>query len=860
MAYTIQHLRSYGGSNDVGRQGWSLRPSPSKRARSFRKWISSSVKGKGDRIMRTPVISAWIGLTVVAAGPLYGLTITGQVVDSKAAAVQGAEVVVYQRIPTGLGWEQEAKILTPIVKSDAKGGFELQAEVTSQYDTFVVARKPGYAHAWDGLSYSHNTLGKGEFLLVLEPPCTVAGHLVDPNGRPVAGARIQALPVTSYLHRIRQRPVIGPVEWFTTATDSEGGFHFDQFAADVSTTFRVPGRSSLFSFRTQLMDACGFEVWRTGLRLVLPKVGTIRGRVQDEQAGPVSGVDVMIQGGRGRSEVADLYVPRRTKSGSQGAFVFDDLPEGPHRIEILTPDGGSSEWVGGSVESRVLADKVTGDVVVQVSRGGTAEVSVRDAKTGRPLPGAKVFLYGQTWRTDKPGVADSKGVARVRAPAGKYEAEVSAEGYTYWRIPEGVAITAGRTERLDAMLDPNPPKVAGRVLDSAGRPACDVCVGLHPFGDRVYTDGQGRFVAGCDRQYGAKGGLAVATSVQTGMAALAVLKENEMSRPVELVLAQAWTLRGQVADPNGAAIPAARVALTLDFKHCFSSLGAEALTGPDGRFEFRAIPPVQSGFNYRVSVNAAGFGPKGYTRIKPEGQPGAAVDVGTITLPPADQSLSGVVVDANGQPAPHVPISINGVAGEVQHPDKSTATNERGEFTFTRICRGVIRIQASFGSSPGGAGYVRTVIPCEPVKIILGKDLSRTPEASIKGKPLPSLAGLSKDLAEARTDGSPLLVCLCDLEQRPSRQCLVDLAKQADKLTAKAIRVVVVQTSKVDLKQYEAFLRANGIAFPIHTIEGDFEAMRSTWGAKSLPWLILTDKDLVVTGEGFAAAELGKPL
>jgi hypothetical protein len=809
--------------------------------------------------MRMRVISAWIGLTVVAAQASYGLTITGQVVDSKAVAVQGAEVVVYQRIPT-LGWQLEAKILTPVVKTDAKGAFELQAEVTSQYDVFIVARKPGYAYAWDGLSYSHNTLGKGEFLLVLEPPCTLAGHLVDPNGRPVANARIQALPVTSYLDRIRQRPVLGPLEWFTTTSDSEGGFHFDQLAADVSATFRVPGRSCIFSFRTQEMDSCGFEVWQTGIRLVLPRVGTIRGRVQDEQARPVSGIHLMVQSGRGRGEVTNLYVPRETTSDSQGVFVLEDLPEGPHRIEILTPDEGGSEWIGGPVETRVNADKVTSDVAVQVGKGGTAEVTVLDAKTRRPLPGAKLSLYGQTWRTDKPGVANQQGVACVRAPAGKYEAQAFADGYSLWRIPEGAVITAGQTVRLEAMLDPDPPKVTGRVLDSAGRPASDVCVGLHPFGDRVYTDSQGRLAASYDKQYGAKGGFAVARSVQTGTAAVAILKENEMSRPMELVLAPGWTLTGSVADPNGAAIPAARVALSLNVKYCLSNLGAEVLTGPDGRFEFRAIPPVLSGFDYRVCVDAAGFGPKEYVRIKPEGQPGATVDIGTITLPLADQSLSGVVVDANGQPSPHVPIFINGLAGEVQHPGKSTATNERGEFTFTRVCKGVIRIQASFGTSPGGAGYVRTVIPCERVKIILGKDLSHLPEASILGRPLPSLAGLSKDLADTRNDGSPLLVCLCDLEQRPSRQCLVDLAKQADKLAAKAIRVIVVQTSKADLKQFEAFLKANGITFPIHMTEGDFEAKRSTWGAKSLPWLILTDKSLVVTGEGLAAAEVAKPL
>jgi len=39
-------------------------------------------------------------------------------------------------------------------------------------------------------------------------------------------------------------------------------------------------------------------------------------------------------------------------------------------------------------------------------------------------------------------------------------------------------------------------------------------------------------------------------------------------------------------------------------------------------------------------------------------------------------------------------------------------------------------------------------------------------------------------------------------------------------------------------------------------IQGDVEKTRFTWGVKSLPWLILTDRNHVVAAEGFALAEL----
>ena len=39
---------------------------------------------------------------------------------------------------------------------------------------------------------------------------------------------------------------------------------------------------------------------------------------------------------------------------------------------------------------------------------------------------------------------------------------------------------------------------------------------------------------------------------------------------------------------------------------------------------------------------------------------------------------------------------------------------------------------------------------------------------------------------------------------------------------------------------------------------GSAEQIRFNWGVKSLPWLILTDKNHIVTAEGFNIAELNE--
>jgi hypothetical protein len=231
------------------------------------------------------------------------------------------------------------------------------------------------------------------------------------------------------------------------------------------------------------------------------------------------------------------------------------------------------------------------------------------------------------------------------------------------------------------------------------------------------------------------------------------------------------------------------------------------------------------------------------------------VDLGTIRLPPASGSVSGVVVDATGAPAARVPVFVNSLPG-LDQPRRSAITNEKGEFTVTRVCAGPARLQARFASDPGGPGFLVTELPAHGVKIVLGKELAHTPETSILSKPLPALTDLSAALSHAPANGRPILLYLVDIEQRPSRNCLTQLAKQANTLADRDIAVIVVQVSRVDLKGHDAFLKANHIALPIHVVDEGFEIRKSVWGVRSLPWLILTDIEHIVRAEGFGISEL----
>lgn len=124
------------------------------------------------------------------------------------------------------------------------------------------------------------------------------------------------------------------------------------------------------------------------------------------------------------------------------------------------------------------------------------------------------------------------------------------------------------------------------------------------------------------------------------------------------------------------------------------------------------------------------------------------------------------------------------------------------------------------------------------------------------GKLLPKLKDLKIDLLAANTAGKMILVCFLDIEQRPSRNCLRQLNARAQELKAKGMAIAAVQASKIDENSLDEWRRKHNISFPFGTVQGDKDRARFTWGIRSLPWLILTDRRHVVAAEGFGLSEL----
>ena len=152
------------------------------------------------------------------------------------------------------------------------------------------------------------------------------------------------------------------------------------------------------------------------------------------------------------------------------------------------------------------------------------------------------------------------------------------------------------------------------------------------------------------------------------------------------------------------------------------------------------------------------------------------------------------------------------------------------------------------------AGVVRVSKPIYQPRI----DLEKAP--SLIGKPLPPLQDLKVELSPTALSNRMILVCFFDLQQRPSRNCVAELAKEAEDLRGKGVFLVAVQASAVDKNVLERFARTNHLAFPVGIIQAEEEKTKFNWGLKSQPWLILTDKEHIVRAEGFAPGELNDKL
>jgi hypothetical protein len=131
---------------------------------------------------------------------------------------------------------------------------------------------------------------------------------------------------------------------------------------------------------------------------------------------------------------------------------------------------------------------------------------------------------------------------------------------------------------------------------------------------------------------------------------------------------------------------------------------------------------------------------------------------------------------------------------------------------------------------------------------------------TLTGKSLPDIKQFGVLQDPNQTKDKMILVCFWDMEQRPSRYCIRELARRANELRKDGITIVAIHASKTDENEFNEWIKTNGVPFPAGMIQNNQDEIRFKWGIRSLPWLILTDKQQIVQAEGFAVSELNEKI
>lgn len=142
------------------------------------------------------------------------------------------------------------------------------------------------------------------------------------------------------------------------------------------------------------------------------------------------------------------------------------------------------------------------------------------------------------------------------------------------------------------------------------------------------------------------------------------------------------------------------------------------------------------------------------------------------------------------------------------------------------------------------------VVDSRSGRTVVSKYVATPP--SLVGRLLPDTASLGIDPAAGRR----ILLCFVDLNQRPSRHCLTQLAAVHEQLHERGVMVAAVDVSEMDRESLSRRGREQKIPFALGKADADLRQMRQTWGIRSLPWLILADAEHIVRAEGFAVREL----
>jgi hypothetical protein len=594
--------------------------------------------------------------------------VTGRVIGSDGRPRSGATIAAFALEASS---DRAARLASgrarmPVAKATAgaDGSFRMDIAV-AVVDIEVTASgsAPAFARLEDG----------EDATFPLTPADSVRGD-VRAAGRLVAGATVVWMMETE----------AGEMHEVVRQSAADGGYDVPSPAAWASRVVVIHPDFAPFSSGPRSSG------WESRLRHDLVEGVTVGGRVVDDGTErPIVGATIEVDG----------WPVGRSAEG--GVFLIRHAPADWSRLVART------DALAGTTGPR------TGRLTVRASPLRRLSGAVRDRRSGQPLAGATVTLYGGRGGGALSTATDASGRYVLGVPDGRYAAMVARPGF------ESALESGDDAEPLD-LHRPVPMRrdfalsrlrrLSGRVQDEAGRPIDGALVWVSPSeAPRLYsrakahsspmawTVGGGRFALSLPAtREGNEDWTVTALKPGYAMGVVEHLREASAVSPVVVDLPVGVEMAGRVMDPDGTPIPEVAVVVAessgfVPLRYAVAGRGDVGWTrsGPDGRFTTRV-----RGTSHELMFLVQGRSPKLVRGYDPTG--GAPLEV---VLEPAAE-IRGRVLNAVG---PGVGgLQVVAWAPSLGRPASATTAGD-GAFVLTELAPGSYLIQVLRDDEPVGA-------------------------------------------------------------------------------------------------------------------------------------------------------------
>jgi hypothetical protein len=791
-----------------------------------------------------------------------GTSIGGIVQDEQGKPIEGVSINL--SIPGGNETERVA-LFNYEFKTDAEGKWRCDIIPSKLNSLWINLRHTDYIEENFDVPSEDSTIEKlreMSLVKVMKKGLEFSGRVLDTKDQPVVGALIRG---DGLGEKITDLGIY---------SDSEGKFMVKNAKAGTRTVIVQSQGYSPDVKQINVTQDMPPIVFR------LEKGHTIKGRAVDKKGKPISGAFAAVDSWRG-----NRLLVWRVNTNEEGRFVWNDAPAD----EVLI-DMGKVNYMSVRGYSMKPSNK---EYVITMKPELKITGRVVDASTGQPIPNFQLIsgiYWGEgrdvTWERSRPKTFtrgayemtfDEPRAGHVlRAEADGYQPEISElfmddEGSVVYdfKLKKGAG-PSGVVKLPDGTI------AQGAEIFLCNKDS-DTRVDLHN-GQIIERFRTQTIIKSEDGKFSFLGQLDSYIVVALHDEGYAQLTDEDFGiNPVDVILQPWGIVKGKLMIGTK---PGANEKISLSFDLPLNQIGVrfynsyDTVTDDKGNYIFERVSPGQVRI-YHWIKNAEGKSSSTLAKSI-EVKPGKTCEV---TLGGTGRPVIGKLKlpdNIKNTKNPHTLQSVEAGSPDSPYHYLSLKLESDGSFRIDDVPAGDYKLvyQAYETSASGQVGKLLGFIPNYSFKVPeipggisdepldLGTidvfEVNPQPAVapSLVDKALPALSDFNIDLSQTDTQGKMMLLCFFDYQQRPSRNCITQLSTRAQEFKSKGIVVAAVQASKIDKGTMDMWLKDQNISFPMGMIEADEEKTLFNWGVKSLPWLILTDKQHIVTAEGFSITEL----